>query len=678
MYRVVHGTPHLDRLPDAVRPLVERCLAKDPGQRPTATQFLAELTAAHPSAADLADWLPASVLSAVGTQHRPGDTTVAEPQTTDVVQSPPEGTHEKPDATGRRWAGRRRRWVVSGVAAVLAVGAVGAVLAVAPRHPTTSSPPRSATRPGTSAALCRDSGPANGQTRIIAWKSAQDTECVGYSESGFVFTNSAPGGEAPLQAFQDERLRFDQQQIFLLNQRADQAAENGRPEFSLVYFAGITASPDENYDSGQAEELEGLMVAQQVALEGSGPVVKVIVANGGAKMQDAVPVARMIVALAARDLGLLGVVGLDRSIEQVKQAIGLFNASGIPVVATTLSADGIGGTYPHYDSYYFQLSADNSTEAHLILRYIQEIVPQYFKQPRQQYNSAGQLQAQKILIYWPSANPGDLFTSTLVADLKREAPRLPGSPTLPTPQVTQHLGSQLCGAATVDIYAGRHDRPLAGSSQLDDFSAFLRTIEDDCPGDQTPFIIADDGVSRFIADPAARDQPGLGNRGISYVTNGVQLLDTGSDCLHPATASAAQDPGDMFSSFCTTYAGIVQQLFNLPNVQKNGLDFLWTGERVGLAFDAANLFIDAEFNYETSHPAAIGRAEIPHQFISDSWEGVTGLIDFTGSQHIANLPLAVVRIRIATPTATPTCGYLGQGQVFGPGPGTGRCPDGSA
>jgi hypothetical protein len=672
MYRVVHGTPHLDRLPGPVRPLVERCLAKDPEQRPTATQFLAELTAAHPSAADLADWLPASILATAGTQHRPGGTTAAESQTTDVVQSAPPGTHEKPVAGKRRW-----RWVVSGVAAVLAVGAVGAVLAVAPRHSTGSSSLRSATRPGTPVAWCRVSGPANGQTKIIAWKSAQDLECVGYSESGFVFTNSAPGGEAPLQAFQDERLRFDQQQIFLLNQKADQAAENGRPEFSLVYFAGITASPDENYDSGQAEELEGLMVAQQTALEGSGPVVKVIVANGGAKMQDAVPVARMIIALAARDPGLLGVVGLDRSIEQVKQAIGLFNASGIPVVATTLSADGIGGTYPHYDPYYFQLSADNSTEAKLILRYIQEIVPQYFRQPRQLYNSAGQLQARKILIYWPSADPGDLFTSTLVADLKREAPRLTGLPTLPAPQVTQHLGRQLCGAATVDIYAGRHDRPPAGSSQLDDFSAFLRTIEDDCPSDQTPFIIADDGVSRFIADPAARDQPGLGDQGISYVTNGIQLLDTGSKCLHPATAAAAQGSGEMFSSFCTTYAGIVKQLFNLPDVQKNGLDFLWTGERVGLAFDAANLFIDAEFNYETSHPVPIGRAEIPDQFIADSWVGVTGLIDFTASQHIASLPLAVVRIRISTPTATPTCGYLGQEQVFGPGPGTGRCPDGS-
>ena len=55
-------------------------------------------------------------------------------------------------------------------------------------------------------------------------------------------------------------------------------------------------------------------------------------------------------------------------------------------------------------------------------------------------------------------------------------------------------------------------------------------------------------------------------------------------------------------------------------MQGYGLDFLWTGERVGLAFDAAELFIDAEINFQGSHPA-IGRAEIPGQFISDHGRG---------------------------------------------------------
>jgi Protein kinase domain/Septum formation len=62
LYRVVHGTPNLDRIPARIRPLISRCLSRQAGLRPTAAEFLAELTAAYPAAADLTDWLPAPVL----------------------------------------------------------------------------------------------------------------------------------------------------------------------------------------------------------------------------------------------------------------------------------------------------------------------------------------------------------------------------------------------------------------------------------------------------------------------------------------------------------------------------------------------------------------------------------------------------------------------------------------
>ena len=62
LYRVVHGTPNLDQLPDKLRPLVSRCLSRGAAGRPTAAEFLAELTAAYPSAADLTDWLPPGIV----------------------------------------------------------------------------------------------------------------------------------------------------------------------------------------------------------------------------------------------------------------------------------------------------------------------------------------------------------------------------------------------------------------------------------------------------------------------------------------------------------------------------------------------------------------------------------------------------------------------------------------
>ena len=138
---------------------------------------------------------------------------------------------------------KRRRWLALVMSVTVMLGIVA--VALAPGHSTASPSLRPATRPGTPGASCQAFGPATGQTRIIAWKSSpQDVECVGYSDSGFVFTNHAPGGEDAEQALQDERLQFDQRQVFQLNQRADQAAQNGRTEFKLVYFAGITAGAD--------------------------------------------------------------------------------------------------------------------------------------------------------------------------------------------------------------------------------------------------------------------------------------------------------------------------------------------------------------------------------------------------------------------------------------------------
>jgi eukaryotic-like serine/threonine-protein kinase len=58
VYRVVHSLPQLDQVPAEVRPLVERCLAKDPAGRPTARDLLSG--AAHP----VAGWLPEPVTRA--------------------------------------------------------------------------------------------------------------------------------------------------------------------------------------------------------------------------------------------------------------------------------------------------------------------------------------------------------------------------------------------------------------------------------------------------------------------------------------------------------------------------------------------------------------------------------------------------------------------------------------
>jgi serine/threonine protein kinase len=68
LYRVVHGSPSLDQVPADVRPLIERCLAKDPGQRPTADGLLAQVGALQPTG----NWLPESIIRAFARDAAPG------------------------------------------------------------------------------------------------------------------------------------------------------------------------------------------------------------------------------------------------------------------------------------------------------------------------------------------------------------------------------------------------------------------------------------------------------------------------------------------------------------------------------------------------------------------------------------------------------------------------------
>ena len=88
LYRVVFTPPDTRGLPAELRPLAERWLAKDPEQRPSTDQILAELNTAQPTAG----WLPAPITQAFPSDapsepapatptaaHHPPTTPVAEP-----------------------------------------------------------------------------------------------------------------------------------------------------------------------------------------------------------------------------------------------------------------------------------------------------------------------------------------------------------------------------------------------------------------------------------------------------------------------------------------------------------------------------------------------------------------------------------------------------------------------
>ena len=84
MYRVVFTPPDTSGLPAELRPLVERCLAKDPKQRPTTKQILAELNTAPPAAG----WLPGPITQAFPSLL-PSEPGPAEPTAVGDLSAPP-------------------------------------------------------------------------------------------------------------------------------------------------------------------------------------------------------------------------------------------------------------------------------------------------------------------------------------------------------------------------------------------------------------------------------------------------------------------------------------------------------------------------------------------------------------------------------------------------------------
>jgi serine/threonine protein kinase len=171
MFRVVHHEPNIGHLPAQIRPVIERCLAKDPGQRPTPGDVLAELGEGHLAA----DWLPPPITEVVG-RYRPSGLLAAagfgthdSPQPAETVggSSPPaspRSTSGEPSAAQtepvaaaasggvdsgaagpqpQRRNQRRLIWVAAGAAAVIVAASASAATALSThgsRHSGTTPP----------------------------------------------------------------------------------------------------------------------------------------------------------------------------------------------------------------------------------------------------------------------------------------------------------------------------------------------------------------------------------------------------------------------------------------------------------------------------------------------------------------------------------------------------------
>ena len=145
LYRVVHGTPDLAKVPDQIRPLIERCLTKDPSARPAAADVLAQVGIDQP----VTGWLPEAVIDVASEDQLAGPAASAgSPAVASVKesQSPAAGPETGRTVTARNqspaypfgrqsWLGRRSRlhgvrfWRVLAVASACGTLVAASVLA---------------------------------------------------------------------------------------------------------------------------------------------------------------------------------------------------------------------------------------------------------------------------------------------------------------------------------------------------------------------------------------------------------------------------------------------------------------------------------------------------------------------------------------------------------------------
>jgi eukaryotic-like serine/threonine-protein kinase len=95
MFRVVHHEPNIAHVPAQIRPVVERCLAKDPAQRPTPGDLLAELGEWQLAT----DWLPPPVTEVVD-RYRPSGLLAAAGFATHDSPPPPDAVGGPPPTAG--------------------------------------------------------------------------------------------------------------------------------------------------------------------------------------------------------------------------------------------------------------------------------------------------------------------------------------------------------------------------------------------------------------------------------------------------------------------------------------------------------------------------------------------------------------------------------------------------
>jgi hypothetical protein len=429
-------------------------------------------------------------------------------------------------------------------------------------------------------------------------------ECIGYSDSSNFRFSAVPGQEGG--PGQEALIRI-QDTIFAQNRMARDFWEQGnrmRPLVTLIYlgiFSGRSVTSTEEAYSGEREELEGLAVAQNDSIDQPAttkvPLLNIVIANAGQQMQYASEAVDMIGSLAAGDPTVVGVIGMDESRDTTAEALKKLNIIGLPVIATTLSAD-------HMDRnsrLYLQVGASNRDLARMIGEYSKRV-----------------LRISEAQLYWSvgvgSSFEKDLYVQTLVNDMKEQLPNF--GIVVDDKGEFDGLPEGVCGYRGAVIFAGRWN----------DFPNFLEAFKQKCPDGRFLNVIADDSISRYMENLTLR-RSAPATLPVTYVSKTglitCNYLRNTSDNSVARFLQLIQKPGLLYPQRCVKGNGVI-------------------GERVPVAYDAAMLVLQAiegldndlrrgssqEWDPRSIVPVSM-YLKILQQIHKNPFDGVTGTIAFT-------------------------------------------------
>ncbi|MFJ2175044.1 hypothetical protein ACIQVO_21040 [Streptomyces sp. NPDC101062] len=413
-------------------------------------------------------------------------------------------------------------------------------------------------------------------------------ECVGVAPNGYAFGSKDPALKETLST------------IARQNREADKIhrAFGERPVVTLVHLSALLSSSGQPPSSLTyvREALQGAASAQRRQLDKRGatdPVLRIFPASAGSGMRFGADVARTVERMMRSDPSIVGVTGLDQSRTATIRTIEELTRIGLPMVATSLSAD----TLDDHSPMYYQVSPQNRRQATVAAAYAAHLATEK------------SIPQRSVRIVY-SADRTDEYSENLRADAATsfdstgftvEQQGYKPSPASSTPSGypgPRTVGEQLCGYDGLVFFTGRPE----------DFETLLAGVNAAC-GSSPPVLLGGDDVARMAADPVRRT---------AYPKVPFDFLDF-----------------TLGSTSCTTRSDLYSTLRKLFPTECEQLANTSLDGHASLAFDAVNLYLKAVGQLQDA-PSRLPLSSLTvwHSLSSihgtAALDGESGRIDFGG------------------------------------------------